>query len=410
MMYEVEYLNRYIIREKSQKNHSVISKDPSNQERTFGKETKAAAAAAAAAPPPPPIDSSSTNNSITNSSSNEKSVSITMTTTPYSYSPKKLVKSFNELLLSLEGEETKTAETATATAMAKEYDNGSGCTIASRSNSNSNRNSSVIKVSAVQLTGSNLPESDVDGFLQRATVAVRRATSTTTTATKATATKATTPPQLVLLPELLLGPYFCQSQETCLLQNLAVEIENEDENKNDTDTGGGNGSSNTTNSLHNNNKNNVIIQHFQSLARECNVVLPISLYERRRQVLYNTVVMIDADGTLKGKYRKSHIPDGTGYQEKFYFSPGDTGFQVFTTQVGKVGVGICWDQWFPECARGMALLGADMLLYPTAIGSEPQDPSIDSSSHWQRVMQGHAAANVRTNMISYLFCVYCDSC
>jgi N-carbamoylputrescine amidase len=104
--------------------------------------------------------------------------------------------------------------------------------------------------------------------------------------------------------------------------------------------------------------------------------------------------MIDADGSLLGTYRKSHIPDGTGYQEKFYFSPGDTGFKVWKTKLGNVGVAICWDQWFPEAARAMALQGADILLYPTAIGTEPQDPTIDSADHWQRTMQGHAAANV----------------
>jgi N-carbamoylputrescine amidase len=139
---------------------------------------------------------------------------------------------------------------------------------------------------------------------------------------------------------------------------------------------------------------NFIVNRFQQLANKYNVVLPISLFERCNNVLYNTVVMIDADGSNLGFYRKSHIPDGTGYQEKFYFSPGDTGFKVFDTKVGKVGVGICWDQWFPEAARAMALQGADVLLYPTAIGSEPQDPSINSAQHWQRTMQGHAAANV----------------
>ena len=108
--------------------------------------------------------------------------------------------------------------------------------------------------------------------------------------------------------------------------------------------------------------------------------------------------MVDADGSILGKYRKSHIPDGTGYQEKFYFSPGDTGFRVWKTKVGTVGVAICWDQWFPEAARSMALQGADILLYPTAIGTEPQDPTLDSSDHWQRVMQGHAAANVSHEM------------
>jgi N-carbamoylputrescine amidase len=124
------------------------------------------------------------------------------------------------------------------------------------------------------------------------------------------------------------------------------------------------------------------------------VVLPVSIYERKHNALYNSVVMIDADGTNLGTYRKSHIPDGTGYQEKFYFTPGDSGLKVFDTKVGRVGVAICWDQWFPEAARAMALQGADVILYTTAIGSEPQDPTINSVDHWQRVMQGHAAANM----------------
>ncbi|KAL3900062.1 MAG: hypothetical protein SGARI_006324 [Bacillariaceae sp.] len=134
----------------------------------------------------------------------------------------------------------------------------------------------------------------------------------------------------------------------------------------------------------------------QQLARKYSVVLPISFFDRSNNTLYNSVVVIDADGQILGKYRKSHIPDGTGYQEKFYFSPGDTGFKVFTSKVYgfTVGVAICWDQWFPEAARAMALQGADILLYPTAIGSEPQDPTINSAKHWQRVMQGHAAANM----------------
>jgi N-carbamoylputrescine amidase len=132
----------------------------------------------------------------------------------------------------------------------------------------------------------------------------------------------------------------------------------------------------------------------QLLAKKYAVVLPFSLFERCNNACYNTIVMIDSDGSIVGRYRKSHIPDGTGYQEKFYFSPGDSGFQVFSTSVGRVGVAICWDQWFPEAARAMALMGADVMLYPTAIGSEPQDPTITSADHWQRVMQGHAAANM----------------
>ena len=136
------------------------------------------------------------------------------------------------------------------------------------------------------------------------------------------------------------------------------------------------------------------VECFRKLARELAVVLPISLFERANNVFYNSVVVIDADGAVLGSYRKSHIPESPGYHEKFYFSPGDSGFKVFSTRYAKIGVAICWDQWFPECARSMALQGAEMLLYPTAIGSEPHDPTLDSSAHWQRTMQGHAAANI----------------
>lgn len=132
----------------------------------------------------------------------------------------------------------------------------------------------------------------------------------------------------------------------------------------------------------------------QPLARELGVVLPVSIFERDGPAYYNSLVMIDADGALLGCYRKSHIPDGPGYQEKYYFRPGDTGFRVWTTRHGRIGAGICWDQWFPEAARAMTLLGAEILLYPTAIGSEPHDPGLDTSAPWRRVMQGHAVANV----------------
>jgi N-carbamoylputrescine amidase len=142
------------------------------------------------------------------------------------------------------------------------------------------------------------------------------------------------------------------------------------------------------------------VKRFQSLARELGVVLPVSVFERAGQVHYNTTVIVDTDGKQLGYYRKSHIPDGRGYQEKFYFAPGDTGFKVWDTAVGRIGLGICWDQWFPECARAMALLGAELLLYPTAIGSEPPNPGYDSSTHWQNVMRGHAAANIMPVMAS----------
>jgi N-carbamoylputrescine amidase len=169
---------------------------------------------------------------------------------------------------------------------------------------------------------------------------------------------------IILIPELFEGQYFCKEQEAVHHQR-ATSIED-----------------------------NVTISHFQKVAAELKVVLPLSVYERAGNALFNTVVMVDADGSRMGVYRKSHIPDGPGYSEKFYFSPGDTGFRVWNTQRGRIGVGICWDQWFPEAARAMALQGAECILYPTAIGSEPQDPTWDSSRHWQRVMQGHAAANL----------------
>ena len=170
--------------------------------------------------------------------------------------------------------------------------------------------------------------------------------------------------QLVLLQELFDGDYFCIEQHAKFFRN-AHEIER-----------------------------HPTVRRFAALAKELGVVLPISVFERAGQAHYNTTVIVEADGSQLGIYRKSHIPDGRGYQEKFYFSPGDTGFKVWDTVVGKVGLGICWDQWFPECARAMALMGAEILLYPTAIGSEPPNPSYDSSSHWQNTMRGHAAANI----------------
>jgi N-carbamoylputrescine amidase len=137
-----------------------------------------------------------------------------------------------------------------------------------------------------------------------------------------------------------------------------------------------------------------VLQRFSMLAKELGIVLPISFFERKNKAFFNSLAMIDADGEILGIYRKSHIPDGAGYQEKFYFSPGDTGFKVWRTAFGCVGAGICWDQWFPEAARIMALMGAEMLLYPTAIGSEPQNPLLDSKDHWQAAMLGHSAANM----------------
>lgn len=171
--------------------------------------------------------------------------------------------------------------------------------------------------------------------------------------------------QIVLLQELFETPYFCKRQVAGYLE-LATRVED-----------------------------NPAIAHFRQLAAELKLVLPISFFEHAGQARFNSLVVIDADGqVLPGIYRKSHIPDGPGYCEKFYFSPGDTGFRVWDTAYGRIGVGICWDQWFPETARSMALAGAELLFFPTAIGSEPQDPTLDSRLHWQNTQRGHAAANV----------------
>jgi N-carbamoylputrescine amidase len=170
--------------------------------------------------------------------------------------------------------------------------------------------------------------------------------------------------QVILLQELFENFYFCQ-KEKAEFYSLARKTEEND-----------------------------AVVHFSRIAKELGVVLPISFYEKKNRALYNSMAMIDADGTVLGVYRKSHIPDGPGYEEKFYFNPGDTGFRVWNTKYGAIGVGICWDQWFPEAARCMALMGAELLLYPTAIGSEPEDPEVDSKAHWQRCMQGHAACNL----------------
>ena len=136
------------------------------------------------------------------------------------------------------------------------------------------------------------------------------------------------------------------------------------------------------------------VQHFVVLARKLGVVLPISYYEAAGNTFFNSLAMIDADGSVLGNYRKTHIPHAIGYEEKYYFTPGDTGFKVFDTRFARVGCGICWDQWFPETARSLSILGAEVLLFPTAIGSEPGQPDFDSAGHWQRTMQGHAAANM----------------
>lgn len=169
--------------------------------------------------------------------------------------------------------------------------------------------------------------------------------------------------QIILLPELFERQYFCQERRYEYYAFAKPVSEND------------------------------AVQHFIKLAKELQAVLPISFYERDGNVLYNSVAVIDADGSLLGVYRKTHIPDDHYYQEKFYFTPGNTGFNVWNTRFGRIGVGICWDQWFPEAARAMAIMGAQLLLYPTAIGSEPILDT-DSMPHWRRTMQGHAAANV----------------
>lgn len=169
--------------------------------------------------------------------------------------------------------------------------------------------------------------------------------------------------QIILLPELFERPYFCQERQYDYY-NYAKSVEEND-----------------------------AVQHFIPIAKELQVVLPISFYEKDGNSLYNSIAVIDADGSVLGVYRKTHIPDDHYYQEKFYFTPGNTGFKVWETRYAKIGIGICWDQWFPETARCLALNGAELLFYPTAIGSEPILDT-DSQGHWQRTMQGHAAANI----------------
>ena len=170
--------------------------------------------------------------------------------------------------------------------------------------------------------------------------------------------------QVILPSELFQGPYFCTSQEERWFQG-AFPVDK-----------------------------HPCVKAMAQLAADLRVVIPTSIFERDGPHFYNSVVMIDADGGILGTYRKTHIPDGPGYQEKYYFRPGDTGFRVWDTMVGRIGVGICWDQWFPEAARAMTLMGADVLMYPTAIGSEPHDSSLDTRDPWRRAMQGHAVSNV----------------
>ncbi|WP_428406942.1 N-carbamoylputrescine amidase [Hyphococcus sp.] len=170
--------------------------------------------------------------------------------------------------------------------------------------------------------------------------------------------------QVILPPELFQGPYFCKTEDTVHFTTAYPWQEHP------------------------------AVTALAPLAKELGVVLPISIFERDGQEYYNSLVTVDADGELLGLYRKSHIPDGPGYEEKFYFRPGDTGFKVWSTKFGRLGVGICWDQWFPEAARAMMLMGAEVLFYPTAIGSEPENPGLDTRDRWRRAMTGHAVSNV----------------
>ncbi|SHH66861.1 N-carbamoylputrescine amidase [Sporobacter termitidis DSM 10068] len=176
--------------------------------------------------------------------------------------------------------------------------------------------------------------------------------------------------QIVLLQELFETLYFCQKEKPEFYDYAAETAMNR------------------------------AVTHFKAVAEELAVVLPISFYEKRNNARYNALAVIDADGETLGVYRKSHIPDGPGYEEKYYFNPGDTGFKVWNTKYGRLGAGICWDQWFPEAARCMALMGAELLFYPTAIGSEPESPEVDSRDHWQRCMIGHAACNLVPVVVS----------
>ena len=202
-----------------------------------------------------------------------------------------------------------------------------------------------VTVAATQMACSN----DTDKNVSNAEKLVRQA--------------ATKGAQIILIQELFESQYFCMDQKEELFE-LSKPFDN-----------------------------HPTIKKFSELAKELKVVLPVSFFEKANRAHYNSVAIVDADGSILGKYRKSHIPDGPGYQEKFYFNPGDTGFKVWNTKYAKIGVGICWDQWFPEAARSMVLSGAELLLYPTAIGGEPEDDGFDSSDMWQRAMIGHSASN-----------------
>jgi N-carbamoylputrescine amidase len=170
--------------------------------------------------------------------------------------------------------------------------------------------------------------------------------------------------EVILPPELFQGPYFCKTEDTRWFAEAYPYREHP------------------------------VVTALGPLARELGVVLPLSIFEKSGQEYFNSLVMVDATGDILGVYRKSHIPDGPGYEEKFYFKPGDTGFRVWPTKRGTIGVGICWDQWFPEAARAMMLMGAEVLFYPTAIGSEPENPALDTQPRWRRAMIGHSVSNI----------------
>ncbi len=203
-----------------------------------------------------------------------------------------------------------------------------------------------VKVAAVQIRCSDKPAENIRKADQKVREATREGA------------------QIILLPELFETLYFCQEKNKDHFRYAAGLEQNQ------------------------------AVSHFRQMAGELQVVLPVSFFEHQDGRYYNSIAIIDADGQILGTYRKTHIPDGPGYEEKFYFGPGDSGFKVWDTRYGKLGVGICWDQWFPEAARCMALQGAELLLYPTAIGSEPCREGIDSKDHWQICMQGHSGANV----------------
>ncbi|GAL17557.1 N-carbamoylputrescine amidase [Vibrio maritimus] len=206
--------------------------------------------------------------------------------------------------------------------------------------------SKVIKFAALQLTKT----WDLEANLEKIKGAIREAASNGA--------------NVIVPQELMAAPYFCKKQESKYFE-LAEETDN-----------------------------CRLIKELSALAKELDVVIPVSYFEKAGNTFFNSLVMIDADGSVLENYRKSHIPDGPGYSEKYYFSPGDTGFKVWKTKYGTFGAGICWDQWFPELARSLVLNGAEAIFYPTAIGSEPQDLTLDSRDHWQRTMQGHSAANL----------------